>query len=77
MSTALIDPVVARAYVAVYLMEVDAVRAYPGLRYSVDAEDDRVVVTLSAPLDLPVRPPGWSGPATVSATAASYVVVSQ
>ena len=27
--TALIDPVVARAYVAVYLMEVDAVRAYP------------------------------------------------
>ncbi len=74
--TAVIDPDVAREYVAAYLIQIQAARVYPGLRYAVAADVDRVVVTVSAPLDLPVRPPGWSGPAVISATAASYVVVS-
>jgi Putative Flp pilus-assembly TadE/G-like len=73
---ALIDPLVAREHVATYLLEVDAARTYPGLRYAVDAGADRVVVTISAPLDLPITPPGWEGQPMVSATAAAYVVVS-
>jgi hypothetical protein len=73
---ALIDPLVAREHVATYLLEVDAARTYPGLRYAVDAGADRVVVTISAPLDLPITPPGWQGRPMVSATAAAYVVVS-
>lgn len=74
--TALIDSEVAGEYVATYLLEVDAARTYPGLRYTVVASTDRIVVTVSAPLDLPVRPPGWAGVPMVSSSAASYVVVS-
>jgi Flp pilus assembly protein TadG len=74
--TALVDPAVAREYVAAYLLEVDAAGTYPGLRFSVDATTDRIVVTVSAPLDLPIRPPGWEGVPIISSTAASYVVVS-
>ena len=73
---ALIDPEVARGYVVTYLAEAGAARELPGLRVDVDAGTERIVVRLSAPLDLPVTPPGWVGDARVSATAASYVVVS-
>ncbi len=71
-----IDPEVARGYVADYLRAAGAARHFPGLRYSVDASADRVVVRVSAPLDLPVTLPGLDAEATVSATAAAYVVVS-
>jgi hypothetical protein len=73
---ALVDPEVARHFVAVYLARTDAAREYPGLRVDVDAGADRVVVRVSAPLDLPFTPPGWIGTPRISATAASYVVVS-
>lgn len=71
-----IDPEVARAYVADYLRATGASSRYPGLRWSVDASTDRVVVHVVAPLDLPLTLPGLETRATVSATAASYVVVS-
>jgi Flp pilus assembly protein TadG len=73
---ALVDPEVARSYVAQYLAQVGAAREYPGLRVDVDARTDRVVVRVSAPLDLPFTPPGWTGTPRISATAASFVVVS-
>lgn len=72
-----IDPAVARGYVGDYLRAVRAGAAYPGLRWEVDATADRVVVRVSAPLDLPIRVPGVVGRTWISATAASYVVVSE
>ncbi|CAN5579766.1 hypothetical protein BH10ACT10_BH10ACT10_27910 [soil metagenome] len=71
-----IDPEVARAYVADYLRATGAARRYPGLTYAVDAGNDRVVVHVAAPLDLPITPPGWERRPVVSGTAASFVVVS-
>lgn len=71
-----IDPEVAGVYVADYLRATGAAQRYPGLRYSVDAGPERVVVHVSAPLDLPIMLPGIDPHALVSATAASYVVVS-
>jgi hypothetical protein len=71
-----IDPVVARRYVAQYLRDTGAARHYPGLRYDVDTGAERVVVHVAAPLALPITPPGWDRRPTVSATAASFVVVS-
>ena len=73
---ALIDPAVAREYVATYLLEIDAARTYPGLQFAVDATADRVVVRVAAPVDLPISPPGWDARPMISATAASYVLVS-
>jgi hypothetical protein len=72
-----IDPAVARAYVADYLAAVGAAARYPGLGYSVRATPDAVVVRVSAPLDLPLTPPGWETRPVITGTAASYVVVSQ
>lgn len=72
-----IDPEVARGYVADYLRATGAGSRYPGLRWSVDAGTDRVVVHVVAPLDLPLSLPGLDSRTTVSATAASYVVVSE
>jgi hypothetical protein len=71
-----IDPEAARLHVADYLRATGAARRYPGLRWSVQASADRVVVHVSAPLDLPIRVPGVDTRPTISATAASYVVVS-
>ena len=64
---ALIDPEVARVYVAEYLRDTGAARRYPGL--SVRAwtpATDRVVVRVAAPLDLPITPPGVGAAAVVS-----------
>jgi hypothetical protein len=71
-----IDPEVARGFVADYLRATGATGHYPGLRWSVVAATDRVVVHVVAPLDLPLALPGLASRTTVSATAASYVVVS-
>ena len=70
-----IDPAVARALVDDYLAATGAAAEYPGLDYTVDATADRIVVHVSAPLDLPITPPGWARRPVISATAASYVVV--
>ena len=71
-----IDPAVARAFVADYLGASGAARHYPGLGYEVDATTDRVVVRVTAPLDLPITPPGWPRRPVISGTAAAFVVVS-
>ena len=71
-----IDPEVARAYVDRYLRDTGAARRFPGLRYEVEADVDRVVVRVSAPLDLPISPPGWEHRPVVAGTAASFVAVS-
>jgi len=70
-----IDPVVARSYVAAYLRAVGASSRYPGLAYRVDAAPDRVVVRIAAPLELPITPPTWESRPVISATGASFVVV--
>lgn len=72
-----IDPATARAFVADYLSETGASGRYPGLSVDVEAATDRVVVHLSAPLDLPITPPGWSRRPVISGTAASLVAVSR
>ncbi len=71
-----IDPEVARAYVVGYLAATRAANRYPGLRWSMTAGTDRVVVHVVAPLDLPLTLPGLQRRTTISATAASYVVIS-
>ncbi|MGH3332477.1 MAG: pilus assembly protein TadG-related protein [Nocardioidaceae bacterium] len=71
-----IDPAAAERYVASYLDSLDAAGKYPGLGYSVDAAGDSVVVRVSAPLDLPLTPPGWASRPVITGTAASFVVVS-
>jgi uncharacterized membrane protein len=73
---AAIDPRVAEALVAAHLGAVDAARVYPGLQYRVDTAEDRVVVQVTAPLDLPLTLPGF-GDTVVSGTAAAVVVVSE
>jgi len=72
-----IDPAVARAFVADYLARTGAAARYPGLRLEVTAGPGRVVVRLSAPLDLPIHPPGWARHPLVTGTAAAYVAVSR
>ena len=41
-----------------------------------DAAPDRVVVHVSAPVRLPITPPGWDRTPMISVTAASFVTVS-
>jgi Putative Flp pilus-assembly TadE/G-like len=73
--TALIDPVAAREYVATYLARTGAHARYPGLVYRVLPAGDSVTVHLSAPLDLPIPPPGWSGATWVDGVASAAVPV--
>jgi uncharacterized membrane protein len=70
-----IDPTAAAGRVAHYLTSVEAQRHYPGLRYSVEARRDRVVVHVSAPLELPFPVPGVVSTTEVAATAAAVVAV--
>lgn len=63
----------ARTGVRGYLTSVGAYRSYPGLAYDVSVRDDRVVVRLSAPLDLPLTVPGGPDTARVSATSSAIV----
>lgn len=71
-----IDPLVAREHVAAYLHSTGAPTRYPGLRWSVTADAERVVVRVVAPLDLPFPVPGVQRMPLISATGASYVMVS-
>ena len=72
-----IDPELARALVAEHLGAVAAARRYPGLSWSVRVSGDRVVVHVAAPLRLPLGVPGVDAAPTITASAASYVAVSQ
>lgn len=72
---ALIDPGTAEAFVAGYLDSVGAGRRHPGLAYVVEPAGDRVVVRLTAPLDLPLPLPGVGDRARVDAVAAAVAVV--
>jgi len=71
-----IDPSVARRLVADYLSATGATRRYPGMSVEVQAATDRVVVRVTAPLDLPITPPAWAVRPVISGTAASVVAVS-
>ncbi|CAN5171946.1 hypothetical protein BH18ACT9_BH18ACT9_13220 [soil metagenome] len=73
---ALIDPAAARVLVDDYVQAAGATTTYPGLQWQVDASAERVVVRMSAPLDLPIVVPGVDSRPVISSTAASYVVVS-
>lgn len=48
---------------------------YPGLHHVVTTREDRVVVRLSAPLDLPFTIPGVTPQVRVTATSAATVAV--
>ena len=48
----------ARSGVRAYLSDIGAHREYPGLRYDVAVRGDRIVVSLTAPVDLPLTFPG-------------------
>lgn len=71
-----IDPVVAQRHVAEYLAATEATSQFPGLRWSVSPSGDSVTVHLSAPLDLPISPPGWADSAYVDGIASAVVPVS-
>lgn len=66
---------VAEAAVADYLRATGAHREYPGLTWEVgfDSARDSVVVSLRAPLDLPLTVPGSPERASISARAAAVV----
>jgi uncharacterized membrane protein len=64
---------VARAAVRDYLRGTRAYDAHPGLRASVAVRDDRVVVEITAPVDLPLTLPGGPEQPTVSATGSAVV----
>lgn len=71
-----IDPVAARRFVADYLRATQAASRFPGLACLVRTDDEHIVVRVSAPLDLPIDPPGWDHRPVVGATASSVVLVS-
>jgi hypothetical protein len=73
--TAQIDPVAARRYVATYLAQARAHARFDGLVYRVLPAGDSVTVHLSAPLDLPIPPPGWAGAPWIDGTASAAVPV--
>jgi len=64
---------VARAAVHDYLRSAGAYDAHPGLRVSVAIRDDRVVIEIVAPVDLPLALPGGPERATVGATGSAVV----
>lgn len=70
-------PAQARAAVAAYLTGAGAYASYPGLTYdvAVDPVAQRVRVTLSASLDLPLDIPGSPERASIGATGAAVTAV--
>ncbi len=74
---AAVDPAAARFLVEEYLASVDAGRRYPGLTHAVEADGERVVVHVAAPLDLPLPLPRTGDTAHVTATAAAVVTVGE
>ena len=73
--TATVDPAAARRFVTDYLVASGAVEEMPGLTWQVTPTGDTIAVRLSAPLDLPLDPPGWTASTTVEAQSAVVVQV--
>jgi hypothetical protein len=69
-----IDVDTARASVAEHLRATNAYADHPGLAASVEVVGDRVVVRLSAPLDLPIRVDGLTA-TTVGASGSATVTL--
>ncbi len=67
----------ARTAVADFLRSTGAYGDHPGLTFGVhvDASRDSVVVTIRAPLDLPLTLPGSPGRASIAATGSASVVL--
>ena len=63
----------ARAGVRRYLADVGAYADYPGLKVDVRVDDTRVIVRLTAPVDLPLSVPGSPERASVGATGSAVV----
>ncbi|WP_246060535.1 pilus assembly protein TadG-related protein [Nocardioides dongxiaopingii] len=61
----------ARAAVGDYLADVGAYGEHPGLRYDVRVAGDRVEVSLTARVELPLTFPGTDGHASVTGTGAA------
>ena len=76
-SAVVVDPRAAAQRVNAYFRSVGAGTRYPGLRHSVRAEADRVVVRVVAPLDLPFAVPGVASRTEVTATAAAVASVGE
>ena len=73
--TATVDLAAAQRFVADYLADTGALQEMPGLTWQVTPDGDTVAVRLSAPLDLPLDPPGWTATTTVEAQSAVVVQV--
>lgn len=73
--TAAIDLAAAQRFVADYLAASGAVQQMPGLTWQVAPAGDTIAVRLTAPLDLPLDPPGWTASTTVEAESAVLVQV--
>lgn len=68
---------VARAAVADHLRRTGALAAYPGLTVDVrfDPDEDAVIVSLRAPLDLPLTLPGSPDRAVIGAVGSAVVEI--
>lgn len=73
--TAQIDAAAARTHAAVYLQQTGAPAQFPGLVHRVHTAGNSVTIWLSAPLQLPIPPPGWAGETRVTAVASAVVRV--
>jgi Flp pilus assembly protein TadG len=73
--TLALTPAQARAAVGAYLRQAGAYVRYPDLTYQVEVEQDRVIVHVSAPLDLPLSIPGSPEHTTVGADGSAVVGV--
>lgn len=74
-----LDEAAARTAAGEYLRDVGARQRYPGLRVQVrvDHENQRVVVEVEAPLDLPLSVPGGPETTTIGSTGNASVDVSR
>lgn len=70
-----IDAGAARRHVVAYLDAVGASGDHPGLLAHVESDGTRVIVTLRAPLRLPISPPGWDDTTVVTGSASAVVPV--
>ena len=73
--SAAIDLAAAQRFVADYLADSGAVQQMPGLTWRVAPAGDTIAVRLTAPLDLPLDPPGWTASTNVEAESAVLVRV--
>jgi hypothetical protein len=61
-----LDPELARERVGDYLRDTGAFERFPGLRWEPQISDNRVIVWVTAPLDLPLDVPGVPSTALIN-----------